>query len=97
MVIRRIGVWSAARLYGGISAVFGLILGLILAAVSLVGAGVAGTSDQMPGLAAGLLGVGAILVLPVLYGVLGIVGGAVGAFLYNLFADIFGGLEIETG
>jgi hypothetical protein len=31
-----------------------------------------------------------------MYGVLGLVGGAIGAGLYNLFAGIFGGIEVEV-
>jgi hypothetical protein len=37
MVIRHIGVWSVARLYGGLSAAMGLIIGAIVALVALAG------------------------------------------------------------
>ena len=96
MVIRRVGVWSAARLYGGISAVFGFIFGAFLAMFSVIGAGVAAGNDLTEGWVAGALGVGAIIVLPILYGLMGIVVGALGAVFYNVFAGAFGGLEIEV-
>jgi hypothetical protein len=35
------------------------------------------------------------IAMPVLYGVMGIVGGAVGAGLYNLVAGWIGGIEVE--
>ncbi len=102
MIIRRLGVWSVARLYGGICGVIGLIAGLIFASAAMLGgfAGAAGSSDTASGLAAGglgaLFGVGAIIILPILYGVMGIVAGALGAALYNLFAGMFGGIEVEV-
>jgi hypothetical protein len=102
MVIRRLGVWSVARLYGGMSAVFGLIAGLIFASVALVGGavGAANGADVSSKLGAGgfgaLFGVGAIILLPLCYGVMGIIGGALGAVLYNLFAGMFGGIELEV-
>jgi hypothetical protein len=43
-----------------------------------------------------MFGVGAIIFLPLFYGVLGLIGGALGAALYNLFAGLFGGIELET-
>jgi hypothetical protein len=33
--------------------------------------------------------------MPVMYGVMGVVGGAVGAVLYNLVAGWVGGIEVE--
>ncbi len=103
MVIRRIGVWSAARLYAGISGCFGLIAGIIFALMATLG-GMAGAMNNAGsrgfGVAAGglgaLFGVGAIIVLPICYGLMGLVGGAIGAGLYNLFAGMFGGVEVEV-
>jgi hypothetical protein len=102
MVIRRFGVWSAARLYAGITATFGLIAGIFFALAAMLGgfAGAASSNDTGAGLAAGglgaLFGVGAIIFLPILYGIMGLIGGAIGAALYNLFAGLFGGLEVEV-
>jgi hypothetical protein len=45
---------------------------------------------------AAMFGVGAIIILPLFYGVIGLIGGAIGAALYNLFAGLFGGIELET-
>ena len=106
MIIRRVGVWSIARLYGGISAAIGLIVGLVFAAFAAIG-GVAGAmnSDMAAGARGGglavgglsaLFGVGAIILLPIVYGVFGLVGGGISAALYNLFAGLFGGIEVEV-
>jgi len=101
MVIRRIGVWSVARLYGGICAAMGLVFGAIFALIAVLGgmAGAATNSGSGPFGSAGLgamFGVGAIIILPLFYGILGLVMGAIGAALYNLFAGMFGGIELET-
>lgn len=94
MVITRIGVWSAAKLYAAITAGFGLFVGFIFAVMSMIGLA-AGIQDDA-GIFAGLFGLSALIIAPIFYGVMGLIGGAIGALLYNLFAGIVGGLEIET-
>jgi hypothetical protein len=56
----------------------------------------AGAGDE-PGTAVlGLLfGVGAVVVMPIVYGLLGFVSALVGAALYNLVARVTGGIELE--
>lgn len=104
MIIRRLGVWSVARLYAGMMACVGLIAGLLVALMAMIG-GLAGAlgadaGARGAGLAAGglgaLFGVGAIVLLPICYGLIGLASGAIGAALYNLFAGVFGGIEVEV-
>ena len=93
--IKRIDVLSVAKLLGAFYALLGLIVGGFFSVVAVVGA-VAGGGDAALG---GIIGgIGAIVLMPVLYGILGFVGGAIAAFLYNVVASIAGGvvLEIET-
>jgi hypothetical protein len=65
----------------------------------LAGAMASDAGSRGAGLAAGSLsavfGVGAIVILPICYGIAGLVGGAISAALYNLFAGMFGGIEVE--
>lgn len=42
-----------------------------------------------------LFGVGAIIFLPIMYGIMGFIGGAIMAFVYNVVAGIAGGVELE--
>jgi hypothetical protein len=90
MVLRRIGPLSAAKISGVMNIVFGLIVGFFFTVASVL---MSSSPDAPP--AGMLFGVGAVVVLPVLYGVLGFVSGLVGALLYNVFAGVVGGLELE--
>ena len=94
MVVKSIGVASAAKIYGAISAAFGLVFGLLLALGSLLGAGLSDTSEGA--FFAPILGVGAIIILPIFYGVMGLIGGAIGAVLYNVFAGMVGGVRLDV-
>lgn len=98
MVIRRFGVWSVAKLYGALLAAMGLLFGAIIALASLVGGAswAFGDAQANAGPMAMMFGVGAIIVLPIFYGVLGVVMGALSAGLYNLIAGMLGGIEVET-
>lgn len=98
MVIRRFGVWSVAKLYGALLAAMGLLFGAIVALASLVGgaSGAFGDAQANAGPLAMMFGVGAIVFLPIFYGVMGVVMGAISAGLYNVFAGFIGGIEVET-
>jgi hypothetical protein len=81
-------------MYGAITAAMGLLFGIGIALFSIIGAGFAdSTQSAMLGPA---LGVGAVIALPIFYGVMGFIVGMVGAALYNLFAAMVGGVEIQT-
>ena len=98
MVIRRFGVWSVAKLYGALLAAMGLLIGAIVALASMIGgaSGAFGDAQASAGPMAMMFGVGAIIFLPIFYGVLGVVMGAITAGLYNLVAGLIGGIEVET-
>jgi hypothetical protein len=94
MVVKRIGVASVAKIYGAISAAIGLLVGVFFAMASIVGAGLAeGTDGAFLG---PIFGIGAIIMAPIFYGVMGLIGGAIGAVLYNVFAGMVGGVSIEV-
>jgi hypothetical protein len=95
MIVKSVGVWSVGRIYGTISAGMGLLFGLFVAALSVVGAGFAGRNEGMPPFMGSLFGVGAVILLPIFYGVLGVVMGALAAALYNVFAGMVGGIEVD--
>ncbi len=92
MIIKRIDILSAAKIFGIISAAFGLLAGIF---IFLFG----GVLGSLLGDAGGVGFVGgfmAVIILPVMYGIFGFVGGALQAFIYNLAAGFIGGIRIET-
>ena len=94
--IHRVGVLSLAKMLATLYALFGVIFGAIMALFSLIGVGLgqaAGTDGAWFGV---LFGVGALIFMPILYGVMGFLGGALTSFLYNLCSEIVGGIEIEV-
>ncbi|MEA2464092.1 MAG: hypothetical protein QOJ98_1839 [Acidobacteriota bacterium] len=92
MVIRRVGPLSLAKISGALYALLGLIFGAIISLISIAG------SAFMPkdaGFSGMLFGVGAIVILPIFYGVLGFIMSLIMAGLYNLIAGWVGGVEID--
>lgn len=87
-VVKRIGVGSAARVYGLTLGFLGIFVGIIYAVIFSF---MPGFSD-VPG---GGFGIMMLIIIPILYGVAGFVIGALGAAVYNYVAKKFGGLEIE--
>jgi len=100
MIIRRVGVLSIAKISAIIAAVVGLLLGILIFLGSLAGGGAAAESmagTNEPGMAwLSGLGIFAIIVLPILYGIVGFIGGAIQGFVYNIAAKFVGGISIET-
>ncbi len=93
MVLRRVVPISAGKVIGAISAILGLFLGVIMTLVSL--AGVAVHQDGGPQVPALFLGAGAVIFLPLFYGVMGFFMGMLYAAIYNVVAGYVGGLEVE--
>jgi hypothetical protein len=44
---------------------------------------------------AGIFGIVFTILIPVMYGLMGFITGAIGGLLYNLFAKLVGGFELE--
>jgi hypothetical protein len=94
--LRRIGVASAAKVIGVLYVILGLLAGLIVACISLVTAGfITRENPDMPPWFASMFGVGAVIILPIVYGIMGTVLGALVAAIYNGVAGIVGGIEVE--
>lgn len=93
MIVKRVGVMSLAKVMAVIYAGIGLIAGICVALLSLVAGGALGQHGAS-GLGMGF-GFGSIILFPILYGVLGFVGGIISAWLYNLVAGSIGGVELD--
>jgi hypothetical protein len=92
MVLRRIEPMSCARISGILYALLGLVVGTGVSLFSTFAGVVSRHPERAPGM---LFGAGAILVLPVLYGIMGFVTSLVGAWLYNVLAGAVGGIEVD--
>jgi len=99
MVIKRFGVFSAAKIYAvvmaGMGLIFGIIYGLIFiifGAAMMVGSG---RDTGAAGASSLVIGLVMMVAIPIFYGILGFIFGAIGAFIYNVAAGIIGGLEME--
>ena len=97
MVIRRIDPISLAKIFGLLYAGLGLLIGAVVSLVAVFGSGLAAVGEKSPVPLLGLFfGVGAIVLLPLLYGFFGFLGGLIWSGLYNLAARFTGGLVVET-
>jgi len=93
--IKRVDPISAMKVSAVLYAALGVIIGAILSLISMMGfLAAAGSFEEAFGF---LFGAGAIIILPIIYGVLGAIVGLIGAALYNLAAKFTGGLGIELG
>lgn len=97
MVIERIAPLSLAKVMGAIYAVIGFVVGALFTLLALVGAAAGGSSDSEMAWMAPLFGIAAIVVFPILYGVIAFVMGLVVSGLYNLIAGRVGGIEVTLG
>ena len=96
MVIRRISPMSCAKVAGVLYALMGLLFGLCFSLVFLLLGGQADSAAFQGPIIGMLFGAGAVVVLPIFYGVLGFVTTAIAAVLYNLIAGVVGGIEVEV-
>jgi hypothetical protein len=90
-IVKSVGVMSVAKIMGLIYGCMGLIFVPIFLIAGVAGS-VAGDKSAMLG---GVIGIVLAILMPVLYGGMGFVAGAIGALLYNLFAGWVGGFELK--
>jgi len=96
MVIRRVDPLSVGKIAGLLYAIIGLFIGAILSLVTMAGATFAADAGRGAPIVGLFLGIGAIIVLPVFYGVLGFVFFSIAAMLYNVLAGMVGGVRIDV-
>jgi hypothetical protein len=90
-ILKSVGVMSVAKIMGVIYGCIGLLFAPFFLLIGVIGS----VAGQQKTPFAGIFGVFFALMMPVLYGVMGFVMGAIGALLYNLFAKMVGGFELE--
>lgn len=100
VVIKRVGVLSVGVMWGILSAIGGLIAGLLMAGFFSIISAFSGAAGDIYGMDdLGFMGwmfTGmAIFIYPILYGVLGFLSGVIGGALYNLFVKWVGGIKVQ--
>ena len=100
MTIKRFGVFSVAKMYGLLMFVAGLIIGVIYGLILIVfGAAMSSLAPGNDAMAGGIstvvMGVIMMIALPIMYGLFGFIGGAIGALIYNIMSGIIGGVKFE--
>lgn len=92
MVIKKVDPMSLAKFSG----TYGALVGFIVGALSSFFMSMAGSlMSEGRGMAGGF-GIAAIIIVPLIYGIVGFLGGGLSALIFNLIAKITGGLKIET-
>ena len=101
MTVRRVGVLSLAKMQGLLMFVMGLIIGVIYGLIfMLFGAAMSslaprGEGQAMGGVSSIVIGLILMIAIPVFYGIIGFIAGAIGGFIYNIAAGIVGGIELD--
>jgi hypothetical protein len=101
MTIRRFGIFSVAKMQSLVMFVIGLIVGVLyglifmLVGASLSAFGARGEVSPASGVPSIVVGVFLMIGVPIIYAVLGFIGGAIGALVYNLAAGMIGGIKFD--
>ena len=94
-IVKSVGVLSVAKIFGMIYGCIALIFVPFFLIFAVMGSFAGSLTGQANNPLAGIFGIVLAILMPVLYGAFGFIGGAIGAFLYNLFAKWVGGFELE--
>jgi hypothetical protein len=98
MVITRISPMSCAKVSGLLYAVIGFLVGAVIS-LFMMTIRTAMPQDEVGPMApmfGALFGIGAIVMMPIFYGILGFIGGAIVAAAYNVIASWAGGIELDV-
>src|SRR2546425_13186579 len=96
MTVRRVGVLSLAKMQGLLMFVMGLIIGVIYGLIfMLFGAAMSslaprGEGQAMGGVSSIVIGLILMIAIPVFYGIIGFIAGAIGGFLYHILEGDLG-------
>jgi hypothetical protein len=93
-MLKRVAPGSAFRVGLIVYGIMGLVLGAFCSLIALFAARLAPHAHVMM---FGRVGVFAVILCPIIYGLIGGIGAAIAAWLYNLASGWVGGLEVDLG
>ncbi len=96
MRITRIAPLSVAKVAFVLYGMIGLIIGVIVALASLLGATMGLAGGDKSAVFSAVFGVGAVIIMPLFYGGFGALGALISAAIYNVVAGFVGGIELTT-
>lgn len=94
--IRRITPLQAGKICACLYGIMGLLMIPFFLIMSVAASQMPKTAGAPPAGMFAAMGLGMAVALPILYGGLGFVIGALGALVYNLLAGWIGGIEVEV-
>lgn len=99
--IKKLGLLSVAKMYAAMAFVISLLIaipyGLFIIIFSLMGAaGSRGDAAMLVGGGGIVMGIVVMIAIPIIYTIMAFIGGLIGALIYNIFAGLVGGIEIEV-
>ena len=99
MTIRRFGVLSVAKMYGLVMFIGGLIVGVLYGLFFIIfGAAMSAFGNNQTtagGVSSVVIGIVMMIAIPIMYGLLGFIMGAIGALIYNALSGIIGGVKFD--
>ena len=94
--LRSVGAASCAKVFALLYGMLGVLIGAMFSIFALVGAEL-GAFGRIGPFGRILFGFGSIIFFPVLYSVIGAIGGLIFGGLYNVVANLVGGIELDIG
>jgi hypothetical protein len=88
--IKEVGIVSLAKIMGVIYAIFGLLMGLFIVVAKAVGIEASGEMGQLQA-----VGNFAVVIFPIIYGLIGALSGLATGFFFNLAVMWVGPLEVR--
>jgi hypothetical protein len=95
MKLRRVGAVSVAITMGAVYFFVGIVVAVVMGGVMMLGFGALAAKDSGNPLASMFAGGFFLILAPIFYGILGFLGGLIGAGIYNLVSRFTGGIEME--
>ena len=93
-VIKEVNVMSVAKVGGLVYALMGFVFGLMFSFFAVLGSAFSEPNDEFSGIIGLVMGVGAVIFMPLFYGFMGFIFGGLTALAYNFIAKTIGGIEV---
>ena len=94
-VIKRMGVFSVAKIQALICTVLGLIIGVLYGLIFIIFGAALMSQQGASGASGVVIGLVIMVTAPIMYGIFGFISGLIVGFIYNVAAGFVGGIELD--